>query len=103
MGVLPRAEAAARLKDAIRTMAPDDLREVYNDLFPQCRLSEEEAFRDPAGVAKRVAHHLGRGLEIEEILDLWPVVFPQERRLRYDEESGGFHFADDVALAWQDD
>jgi hypothetical protein len=33
-----------------------------------------------------------KSLEIEEILDLWRIVFPQERDISYDEEQNKFHY-----------
>ena len=36
--------------------------------------------------------YLGRGLEIEEILDLWNVAFPAARNVYYDDETETIHY-----------
>ncbi len=85
-------EAVSRLKVGIDRLSVACVREVYNELDPQNPVSMEEVRRDTAGVEKRIADRISRGLLIEEILDLWPVVLTGEGRLWYDDETGLLEF-----------
>src|SRR5271165_5051194 len=52
-------------------MGPDDLLDFHNELFPEEPESELDPKDGVAAVRKKVTDYLGRGLEIEETLDLW--------------------------------
>jgi len=91
MAAIARKEAVAMLKQAIGQFQADDLREVYNELFPETPVSEDQVRKDPDGTKSRISDHINQGLEIEEILDLWRVVFPSDRNVFYDEESETVH------------
>ncbi len=46
----------------------------------------------PPPVASEIARHIRSGLEAEEIVDLWNVVFPEDRNVWYDEEAKSILF-----------
>jgi hypothetical protein len=83
---LSTGEAVERLARAFGPMDPDDLREAFGELFP-----EESATGGGEGgeaaIRERVVDRLRSGLEPEEIVDLWNVVFPQDRNVFYDDEA----------------
>ena len=81
MAAIATDKAVGMLKQAIGQFQADDLREVYNELFPERPISEGETRKDPALVERRVLQHIDNGLEIQEILDLWRVVFPKDRNV----------------------
>jgi hypothetical protein len=70
----------------------DELLEVGNELFPDEPFTEEEAHEDPTPLVELIVDHLNSGLEPEEIVDVWPLIFPQHRNIWYDEEEERFHF-----------
>jgi len=92
MPALERQDAIETLMRAVPGMGPDDLLDFHNELFP----AEPESELDPkdgvAAVRKKVTDYLGRGLEIEEILDLWNVAFPEARNVYYDDETETIHY-----------
>ena len=42
--------------------------------------------------ANDIARHIRDGLEAEEVVDLWNVVFPEDRNVWYDEEAKEIRF-----------
>jgi hypothetical protein len=91
MAAIAREEAVGMLKHAIGQFQADDLRETYNELFPETPVSEGQVRKDAGGTKSRILDHINHGLEIEEILDLWPVVFPNDRNVFYDEDTATIH------------
>jgi hypothetical protein len=69
----------------------DDLVEIHNELFPEEPTTEQAANEDLDGLRAKVLSHM-KSLEIEEILGLWGVVFPQDRQVWYDEEKKEFNY-----------
>lgn len=72
-------EAAERLAECVELAKPAVLPEIYAELFP-----EKPA---PATLsAANLAQQVRSGLEAEELVDLWNVVFPEDWNVWYDEE-----------------
>ena len=95
MPEITKDQAVEKLKRAIAEFHTYDLRDIYNEFFPRELATEEEALADETKLAKQIEDHIRRGLEIEEILDLWPVVFPGYRNAYYDEETDKIHFEEE--------
>ncbi len=90
MPALSKAEAAERLAAGVEKAKPSDLPEIYAELFPE----------QPPGappVASEIAGHIRGGIEAEEMVDLWNVVFPEDRNVWYDEEERAIHFNEQMA------
>ncbi len=92
MAAITKQEAVDRLTQAVKKAQPDDLVEIYNDLFPEKPTTEDAANKDPAALVKKIAAHIDDGLEVEEILALWNVIFPTHRRVWFDEDEGTIHY-----------
>jgi hypothetical protein len=90
MPALPKAEAAEKLATGVEKAKQSDLVEIYSELFP------EEA-SPPSPVASEIARHIRGGIEAEEIVDLWNVVFPEDRNVWYDEEAQAIHYNEEMA------
>ena len=90
MATITRQEAVTRLTRAVEEAEGADLVEFHNELFPADPLSEDDADLD--AVLAKVVRHIKNGLEIEEIIDLWNVVFPGHRNVWFDEEEGLIHY-----------
>lgn len=77
MPALSTSEAAERLAKVVEQATA--LSEIYAELFP-----EKPAMATPTAVD--LAQHVRSGLEAEELVDLWNVIFPADRNVWYDEE-----------------
>ncbi len=89
MPALSEAEAAEKLAVGVEKAKPSVLPEIYSEFFP----------RGPPAVppvASEIARHIRGGLEAEEIVDLWNVVFPEDRNVWYDEEARAIHFNEEM-------
>ena len=79
MATITKRQAVDRLTEAIRKARPDDLVEIHNELFPEKPTTD-----------------IDNGLEVEEILDLWHVIFPKHRTVWFEEEEGLLHYAERI-------
>jgi hypothetical protein len=79
MPTLTKVEATEKIATAVEKAPTDELVEIYAELFP-------ERPSTPAPLAGEIAGHIRHGLLAEEIVDLWNVVFPEDRNGWYDEE-----------------
>ena len=89
MPALSANEAAERLAKAVEKSKPTALTEIYAELFP-----ERPAAAQPS--AADLAKHVRTGLEAEEIVDLWNVVFPADRNVWHDEEDDKIHYNEEA-------
>jgi hypothetical protein len=90
MPALSTAEATEKLAAGVERAKASDLPEIYSELFPE---------RPPGAtpVAGEIARLIRDGLEAEEMVDLWNVVFPEDRNVWYDEEARAIHFNEEMA------
>jgi hypothetical protein len=89
MPALSASEAAERLARGVEKAKPSALAEIYAELFP-----EKHAAPEPS--AAELAQHVRSGLEVEELVDLWNVVFPADRNVWYDEGDEKIHYNEDA-------
>jgi hypothetical protein len=89
MPTLSMAEATERLASSVEEAGPDDLVEIYGELFL-------ERPSTPPSSAIEIVQHIRHGLGPEEIVDLWNVVFPRDRNVWYDEEERSIHFNEEA-------
>jgi hypothetical protein len=89
MPAISKDEAAEKLAKGVEKARPIDLAEIYSELFP-------ERPSPPSPVAGDIARHIRSGLEAEEIVDLWNVVFPEDRNVWYDEEARAIHYNEEM-------
>jgi len=99
MAIVPRDAAVQRLLAEIEQSKWDDILAVYDELFPESSGSSapsdnEDTRRDSMIAA--IQCHAKQGLEVEEILDLWNVVFPKHVNVWYEEESETIHFNEEA-------
>jgi len=85
MPALSKEQATERLAEAIEKARATALSEIFSELFPERSAAEIPNPSDLAG-------HVREGLEWEEIVDLWNVVFPKDRNVWYDEEDDKLHY-----------
>lgn len=92
MPEISRDLAVQRLVGELPSMQPDDLAEVYNELFPRQPTTEDQARQGKSRLLEQLNDHINRGLHAEEIVALWNVVFPKDRHVSYDDESDTLHY-----------
>ncbi len=90
MPVLSKTDAVEKLATSVERAKTSDLPEIYSELFP-------EKPSPAVPVASEIARHIRSGLEAEEIVDLWNVVFPEDHNVWYDEESKAIRFNEEMA------
>lgn len=83
--------AVERIVSQIQPLGRDDLVEVYNEVFPHESVAMDDEIED-ARLLTEVMNHVQEGLEVEEVIDLWNVVFPQDRNVWYDEEATNIRY-----------
>ncbi|MBX3412742.1 MAG: hypothetical protein KF708_08645 [Pirellulales bacterium] len=89
MPALSTNEAADRLAKGIENAKPTALTEIYAELFPEMPAASVLS-------AVELAQHVRSGLEAEELVDLWNVVFPADRNVWYDEEDEKIHYNEEA-------
>lgn len=91
MPAIPHKEATQRILDEIRRLETYDLVEAYNELRPDSPRSSTDPKNNKDDLVQAVSGQINAGLEVEELVDLWNVVFPQDRNVWYDEEADALH------------
>jgi hypothetical protein len=87
MPFVTKDQALGMLTDEIqKKLGADELLEVYNEAFPDTPSTPENAEKDSQPLIERLADHINRGLEIDEVMDLWGLIFTKHRNIWYDEE-----------------
>jgi len=94
MATITKQQAVDRLAQAIEKSNADDIVETYKEVFPAVPVADVKAKAPPA-LLQEIMAHVGAGLYVEEILDLWRVVFPWSRRVWFDEEEGLLHLEEE--------
>jgi hypothetical protein len=87
MPTLAKGEAVEKLIESARGMGLDDLLDFHNELFPEDQIADLDQPNGCTTVRQKVLDYLGRGIEVEEILDLWNVAFPEAWNVSYDDET----------------
>jgi hypothetical protein len=85
MPALSKNQAVEKLAEIVEQAKPTTLAEIYAELFP------EKPSAAPLS-AVNLVRHIRCGLEAEEIVDLWNVVFPADHNVWYDEEADNIHY-----------
>ncbi len=90
MPAISRDEAAEKLAQCVEQAKLSDLVEIYSELFPE---------KPPpvVPVASDLANHIRGGLAVEELVDLWNVVFPEDHDVWYDETDRTIRFNEEMA------
>jgi hypothetical protein len=89
MPTISTTDASERLAENVERAGLNDLKEYYFELFPEGPLPASLAGSDLAKLIRD-------GLAPEEIVDLWNVVFPEARRVSYDEEEKVIRYNEEV-------
>ena len=90
MPTLSKTQASEKLAEVVEKAKSSDLVEIYAELFP-------EELSSPPLTASDIAERIRSGLEAEEIVDLWNVVFPEDRNVWYEEGSSTIRYNEEIA------
>src|SRR5262249_48755309 len=93
MPVVTKEQALELLTNEVQEkLGPDELLEVYNEVFPEDPYTLEEAEEDSDPLVEQLVDHINGGLEIDEVMDLWGLIFPKHRNVWYDDEEERIHY-----------
>jgi hypothetical protein len=93
MPVVTKDQALELLAHEVREkFGADEVLEVYNELFPDHPYPQEKAHEDVTPLIEQLVDYFNSGLEIDEVVDLWGLIFPRHRNIWYDEEVEGVHY-----------
>jgi hypothetical protein len=76
-----------------------ELLEVYNELFPATPYTSAAAQVDAEPLRTRLVDYFNNGLAIDEVTDLWRLIFPEHRNIWYDEEAERLHYSEKAEAA----
>jgi hypothetical protein len=97
MPVVTREQALEMLTNEVQeNLGADELLEVYNEVFPDDPYTEEEVHEDSRPLVEQLVDHIHSGLEIDEVMDLWGLIFPKHRNVWYDDEAERIHFNEET-------
>ena len=96
MPVIRKNEAIEKLARAVEGASSDSLVEIYTELFPE-KIAPDTTGMERTAVAIQLGEYIRNGLEPEEIVDLWNVVFPEDRNVWYEEESSTIRYNEEMA------
>jgi hypothetical protein len=77
--------------DEVPRLQTYDLVEAFNELRPDSPRSSDDPAIDKDELVRVLSGQINAGLEVEELVDLWNVIFPQDRNVWYDEETDALH------------
>ncbi len=92
MPTVTMKDAIQRVASGIPQFQGDDLIEIYNEFFPETPMSLDVPQVNRTDLLAAIMKHVQDGLEVEEIVDVWNVIFPEDRNVWYDEETNTVHF-----------
>ena len=97
MPVVTKEQALELLTNEVQEkLGADELLEVYNEVFPDDPYPEEEAHEDMRPLIEQLVDHVNSGLEIDEVIDLWGLIFPRHRNVWYDDEEERLHYNEEA-------
>jgi hypothetical protein len=93
MPVITKQHALELLTNEVQAkLGADELLEVYNEVFPDHPYTAEEVAKDSGPLVEQLVDHIEGGREIDEVMDLWGLIFPKHRNVWYDDEEERIHY-----------
>jgi hypothetical protein len=97
MPVVTKDKALELLTNEVQEkFGADELLEVYNEVFPDEPYTDEEAHEDVTPLIEQLVDHVNSGLGVEEVIDLWGLIFPRHRNVWYDDEEERLHYNEEA-------
>jgi hypothetical protein len=98
MPTIARTEALEQLAKEVERFAPDELLEVYNEMFPKNPSTEEAVRKDPRPLVERIVTYL-KSLEMDMLVLMWRLIFIKHSDAWYNEEDDLIYFDEEEAFA----
>jgi hypothetical protein len=96
MPVVTKEQAHELLTNAVQDQfGVDELLEIYNEVFPDHPYTHEQAEADSGPLVKQLVARINSGLGIDEVMDLWRLIFTKHRNVWYDEEEERMHYKEE--------
>jgi hypothetical protein len=93
MPVVTKEKALELLTHEVQEkLSAGELLEVYNEVFPDDPYTAEEVEEDSWPLVEQLVDHINGGLEIDEVMDLWGLIFPRHRNVWYDDAEERIHY-----------
>ncbi|MBL9090090.1 MAG: hypothetical protein JNL96_02630 [Planctomycetaceae bacterium] len=93
MPILTKDQAVELLTKAVEEeLDADDLLQVHNELFPDEPVTEDDVYDDVTPSIESIVEFVNSEPAIEDLLDLWNLIYPKHRHVWYDEQSEKFHY-----------
>ena len=94
MPVISQEEAVERLtREVAEKLPPEEILEVYNEIFPKDRRTQAEGNGDLTPLVQRLVAYINGGRSIDRIIDLWRLIFTiRYHNVGWDEETEGIHY-----------
>ena len=97
MPVVTKEQALGLLTNEVQEkLGADELLEVYNEVFPDDPYTAEEVEEDSSPLIEQLVDHINGGLAIDEVMDLWGLIFPKHRNVWYDDEEERIHYNEET-------
>ena len=90
MSEITLPDATEKLARAVEQAEPSLVPEIHAELFPWKNAPIPATATD-------MAKFIRGGLEPEELVDLWNVLFPEHRSVNFNEETKTIHFNEELA------
>ncbi len=93
MPVITKEQALKLLTSEVKDeLGADELLEVYNEVFPNDPHTTEGVEEDSTPLSEQLVEHINGGREIDEVMDLWGLIFPKHRNVWYDDSEERLHY-----------
>jgi hypothetical protein len=76
----------------------DEVLEVYNELFPRDRRTGEHAPDGSVPLVQRLVDHINSRVELDEIMELWRLIFLNYRNVWYNEIDDQIEYTEEEAV-----
>jgi len=93
MPTIPANEAVGRLiREVEENLPADELLEIRNELIPGQPRLPEEAVQDKKALMDHIVAYLNSGLPMEEVAEMWNLIFTRHRNVWYNEMEDQIHY-----------
>ena len=97
------AEAGWAIGDKVEVMGLDDLRDAHNEMFPATPIQPIDSRSEEASIRQKMIAYLRADIAVQEVLELWSIIFPETHSVHQDDETGMIHYlVDPVAVRLAD-
>ena len=75
-----------------KNLASDEVFEIYNELFPEDRGAEDEAYKNDGPLIKRICDRIRGNGDAEDLVYLWELILTKHRNVWFNEEDNLIYY-----------